>query len=112
VIAMRTVLWVGLVLMAVACGNKDKAATIPIDNGQTGSGGNTGAGGDTGGGGDSGSGGTDTGDANVGDEGGACGGPMSCKPGEYCCDGSCGACAPIGTNCPLNPCPTDGAVPQ
>jgi len=109
---MRTVLWVGLVLMAVACGTKDKAATTPIDNGPTGSGGDAGAGGGTGGGGDSGSGGADTEDANVGDEGVACGGLMSCKAGEYCCDGSCGACAPIGTNCPIDPCHTDGAVAE
>jgi hypothetical protein len=37
----------------------------------------------------------------------ACG-MKDCKVGEYCCDGSCGACFPIGTNCPLDPCGTGG----
>jgi len=38
----------------------------------------------------------------------ACG-MKDCMPGEYCCDGTCGACFPIGTNCPLDPCGTGGA---
>jgi hypothetical protein len=40
----------------------------------------------------------------------ACG-AKSCNAGEYCCDGACGACTAVGTNCPLDPCGTgaDGA---
>ena len=105
---MRTLFWAAVVLAVGACGTKDQTVTTPPD--MTGVGGAGGEGG-SGGGGDGGGGGSDMEDAGVGVEDAsdkpACG-VMSCMPGEYCCDGTCGACAPIGTNCPADPCPGGG----
>jgi hypothetical protein len=94
---MRTLSWAALVWLVVACGTKDNAATPPppMDMGQAGSGGSDGTG---------------TEDA-AADTGGIvpCG-TISCGAGEYCCDGTCGACMAVGMNCPADPCGTDGAA--
>ena len=102
---MRTLFWAALVLVVGACGTKDQTVSPPPDT----TAGGGGAGGVAGG---SGTGGSEV-DATPGDdvtvvedsadEPASCG-MMSCKLGEYCCDGACGACAPIGTNCPMDPC--------
>ena len=94
---MRTGFWAALIGVVAACSSNDKASTVPpVD--QTGSGGSDGT--------QTGTGGGDVADAQ--DEVVACG-MKSCMAGEYCCDGTCGACFPIGVNCPLDPCGTGGA---
>jgi hypothetical protein len=35
-------------------------------------------------------------------------GPNACGPGEYCCNSSCGICAPNGADCPAIACETCG----
>ena len=89
---MRTVVCGLVLLLAAACGGDDSSANAfpPATNQGGGSH-------------------IDAGDASVvstGDSagGGSCG-TKSCKAGEYCCDGKCGACAPIGMSCPAKPCP-------
>jgi hypothetical protein len=94
---MRTLSWAALVCLVVACsGSNDNTALppAPIDMGQGGTGGSDG---------------TDT-DASA-DTGLVPCGAMSCGAGEYCCDGTCGACIAVGLNCPLDPCGTDAAAP-
>jgi hypothetical protein len=104
VIAMRTLSLALLVWMTVACSsNDDSVAPPPMDNGQAGA---NGSGGDGGGGGSD---GTETQDAAPDVEIVACG-ATSCNAGEYCCDGTCGACIAVGMNCPPDPCPSDGAT--
>jgi hypothetical protein len=94
---MRSVIWAALVLAGVACGSKDHASPAPVDptTGAGGSGGTEGTGG-TGGEGE---------DAAADAEIVPCG-TKSCNVGEYCCDGTCGACIAVGMNCPLDPCGT------
>src|SRR6185295_796017 len=65
-----------------AGGGDGADASPPGDGGHTGTGGNTGTGGDI-----------------------PCG-VRSCAAGEFCCDGACGACAPVGMICPASPCGT------
>jgi hypothetical protein len=82
---MRSVVW-GFVLVLAACGGGDDSSGTP----------NVFVGGNN----------VDAGDASVpATDGGApsCG-TKSCKAGEYCCDGKCGACAPVGMSCPAHPC--------
>jgi hypothetical protein len=84
---MRTVIWAGLVLALAGCSGEDASnlfASGPADNGQ----------------------GSDS-DASVSspDAAGVPCGTRSCNPNEYCCDGKCGACMPVGMNCPATPCP-------
>jgi hypothetical protein len=104
---MRSVIWT-LVFLAAACSSKDHAAPGDLSGSTTGAGGTEGTGG---------TGGSDE-DASTDDAGDesngvvACG-TIDCKPGEYCCDGACGACMAIGMNCPIDPCGTgDGAAPE
>jgi len=96
---MRTAFWAGLICAVAACSSKDNTSTVP-PAGQGGGGGGEGTGTGTGGGD-----GDDAAAVDATDEVVACG-MKSCMPGEYCCDGSCGACAAIGTNCPADPCGT------
>src|SRR5258706_14420094 len=100
---MRNVIRVLVVLAAVACGSKDNGSTALLNP----------SGGDTSGvggaGGTEGTGGTGGGDedasADAQEESDIvpCG-AKSCHAGEYCCDGTCGACVAIGLNCPVDPC--------
>jgi hypothetical protein len=89
---MRNVMGVFWVVAAAACGSKNHASTAVVDP----------ASGDPT---------TGEDDASVGDEPSVvpCG-PKSCNAGEYCCDGTCGACAAVGTNCPADSCASDGAA--
>ncbi len=99
---MRNVIRVLMVLAAAACGSKNNSTALVDPATTTGAGGTEGTGG-TGGG--------DEGDGSVDEPGDIvpCG-AKSCNAGEYCCDGSCGACVAIGSNCPANPCGIDGAA--
>jgi len=106
---MRILLcWAALVLTVGACGTKDQTVSTP-PAGMTGGAGA--GGGSSGTGGSGGSGGSNMEDASVvedaAEESASCG-VRSCNQGEYCCDGTCGACAAIGTNCPADPCPGGG----
>ena len=94
---MRMGFWAALIGIVAACSSNDKASTAPLV-GQGGSAGSEGSGSGTGG---------DVADAQEDVE--SCG-MMSCKAGEYCCDGTCGACSPIGVNCPLDPCKTGAGI--
>ena len=88
---MRTLV-LGLVFVLAACGGDDSSNPFPSATNQGGA--NN----------------VDAGDASVATVDSApptamsCG-SKSCKSGEYCCDGKCGACAAIGTLCPAKPCP-------
>jgi hypothetical protein len=84
---MRRVVW-GLLLVLAACGGGDDSsanAFPPATNNQGGD--NT----------------VDGSVAHVDATAPSCG-AKSCKVGEFCCDGKCGACVAIGTLCPPNPC--------
>jgi len=84
---MRTGFWAALIGIVAACSSNDKSSTVPLVD-------------------PTGSGGSDVADAQ--DDVVSCG-MKSCKAGEYCCAGTCGACFPNGVNCPLDPCGTGGA---
>jgi hypothetical protein len=88
---MRSVWNLAIVVALAACGSKDHTAQTvpPVDPGT-----------DNGG-----LGGTDDGGGATDDAQGIACGAISCKVGEYCCEGACGACTAIGTNCPPDPCP-------
>jgi hypothetical protein len=103
---MRIVIRVLLVLAAAACGSKDHGSTALVD--PTGGGGDptSGTGGTEGTGGTS---GEDDASVDEASDRAPCG-TRSCNAGEYCCEGACGACTAIGTNCPADPCPGDGAA--
>jgi hypothetical protein len=96
---MRNVIRVFLVVAAAACASKNHATPGLVDP-MSGTGGTEGSGGSGGG------------EEDASDDQGSsmvpCG-TKSCRPDEYCCDGACGACAAIGTNCPADPC-GDGAA--
>jgi hypothetical protein len=111
VIAMRTLSWAAVVSMLVACSSTENAAVppeaLPDSGGQSGAAGSGGSDGITP---------EDDASADVEQEaeeeaatGVACG-SISCNVGEYCCDGTCGACLPIGVNCPPVSCPSDAAA--
>jgi hypothetical protein len=85
--AMRIVFWAALTLVLAACGSDDDKSSLFSLEVPPGSN----------------NGGQDASGSNA-DAGIACG-TRSCQMGEYCCDGKCGACAPIGMNCPATPCP-------
>ena len=112
---MRKVFFLALVLMMAGCGDDDDTVPQTGTGGTGGAGGSDGAGGSaTGGGGSGGTGGNGgSGQAQMdastdpAAESTPCG-PTSCGAGQFCCDGTCGICAPAGTTCPLNPC-SDGA---
>ncbi len=110
VIAIRTVFWAGIVCVVAACSSNDKASVVPPPvEGQGGGGGTEGTGGTGGTVGE----GDDASVTDAEEEAASCGMLRSCKVGEYCCDGTCGACAPIGVNCPIDPCGgTDAATTQ
>ena len=98
---MRNVIRVLVILATTACGSKQNASTALVDPSTSDTSGAGGAGGSEGTGGTGG----DEADASS-DEASdivPCG-AMSCKAGEYCCDGTCGACVAIGSNCPIDPC--------
>jgi hypothetical protein len=99
---MRNFVRVFLILAAAACGSKDHGSTSLLDP-------STGAGGAGGTEGTGGSGGDEDAAVDEPSDVIACG-AKSCNAGEYCCDGACGACVAIGSNCPADPCGTDGAA--
>src|SRR4051794_15543361 len=105
---MRNVMGVLMVLAAAACGSKDNTSMVDpsssVASGVGGAGGTEGTGG-TGGG-------DEDASADVQDESIVPCGAKSCNRGEYCCDGTWGACSAVGSSCPANPCGlgADGAV--
>jgi hypothetical protein len=98
---MRNVIGVLMVLAAAACGSKKDDSTALVDPATGDTSGVGGAGGTEG------TGGTGGDEADASSEEAsdivACG-TKSCNAGEYCCDGTCGACVAIGQNCPVDPC--------
>jgi hypothetical protein len=80
------------VLALAACGGDDSSSGTPLS---TNPGDNTA---------DGGSGGSSTTPPPAGDAGPVSCGTKSCNAGEYCCDGKCGLCAPIGKSCPATTC--------
>jgi len=49
-------------------------------------------------------------DAPTGETGATACGANTCNAGNYCCNASCGVCAPLGTGCDATPCRTEAGA--